>query len=371
MNNYTFDNIEIKAMATVVPDDCEQLMDYAPLFPDGEIEKFCKTTNVFQRFVGHRKKIIASDLCVAAANRIFEKFPELKTETDAIIFMSQSFDYEAPATSGIIQMRLGLEQCGAVYDVTYGCAAFPFGMQMAGSFILGGCRNVLLLIGDSVTTADISDKDAFLFGDSGCAIVVGPKSPENVLYLRSVQIRLDTFGSKYKALMCPFGKNRHRYSDMVQCVGVENANKLLRRYMDGSDVFTFSIKDAPAATKKFYEDFGCSPEDFDFAALHQANRMIIDNVGKRIKFPKEKVHITVDRYGNTSGVSIPLTICDYFEQHPNSGVKNILTLGFGVGMSVGICACSMDSQVCLPITRLNETYDDGLDYMKYLQMEAR
>lgn len=367
MNNYSFDNIEIKALATAVPNDFDRLMDFAPLFPDGEMEKFCRTTGILKRFVGYRKRIIASDLCVAAANQVFEKFPELKEETDALIFMSQSFDYEAPATSGIIQMRLGLEQCGAVYDVTYGCAAFPFGMQIAGSFIMGGCRNVLLLIGDSVTSAEATDKDSLLFGDAGSAIIVGRKQPNQIGQERPVQIRLETAGSKFKALMAPFGRNRHRFSDMARDIGAENANRLLHRFMDGSDVFTFSIKDAPAAVKKFYNDFSCAPEDFDFAAIHQANKMIVDNVGKRIKFPKEKIPITLDRYGNTNGVSVPVTISDYVESCPKDGIKNVLTVAFGIGMSIGVCACSIDSKVCLPIIRLDESYDDGLDYIKCLQ----
>lgn len=368
MNNYTFDDIEIKALAVAVPNDCERLMDFAQYLPEGEMEKFCKATNIFQRFVGYRKRIIASDLCVAAANQIFEKFPELKETVDAIVFMSQSFDYEAPATSGIIQMRLGLERCGAVYDVTYGCAAFPFGMQLAGSFIRGGCRSVLLLIGDSVTHGGTDDKDAFLFGDAGSAVVVGKNTAGGG---RPVQIRLETLGSKYKALMCPFGGNRHKYADIARSVGEENANKLLRRFMDGSDVFTFSIKDAPAAVKKFYQDFDCGADDFDFAAIHQANKMIVDNVGKRIKFPKEKIPITLDRYGNTNGVSVPITICDYFEQRPeDSGTKNVLSVAFGVGMSIGVCGCSVEGRVCLPAIRVDDSYDDGLSYAEYLRKGA-
>lgn len=362
MNNFSFKNLRIDGLATAVPNDVEQLMDYAKDYPEGEIEKFCSSTGIYQRYVGHRKKIIASDLCVTAANNLFDKLGLDRDKIDGLVFMSQSFDYEAPATANIIQMRLGLSNCGAVYDVTYGCAALPFALQIAGSFISGGCRSVLILIGDSVTSPDISDKDNFLFGDAGSAMIISKSEVEEC----EVNIRLETLGEKFKALMCPFGRNRHKYYDMVNEVGYENTNKLLRRYMSGTDVFTFSLIDATKATKKFYKDFGCIPEDFDFLAIHQANKMIIDNVAKKINVPKEKVNITLDRYGNTSGASIPLSICDYFEQHPLCGVKKVLTLGFGVGLSIGIAALQLDSSKVLPIIKSDETFDDGIYYADYL-----
>lgn len=364
MNNFCFDNIAIRGMAVAVPNDCQRIMEFAPLFPEGDIEKFCKNTGIFQRYVGYRKRIIASDLCVTAANKIFEQFPNIKNEEiDALVFMSQSFDYGGPATSGVIQMRLGLEACGAVYDVTYGCAAFPFGMQIAGSFISSGCRNVLLLIGDSLTAPYANDKDDFLFGDAGCAIVIGQTERREE---RPVQIRLETIGSKYKMLMEPFRHQRHRFYDLVEDIGIEGANKLPGRIMDGTDVFTFSIKDATAATKTFYKDFNCSADDFDFVAIHQANKMIVDTVAKRIKIPKEKAPISLDRYGNTNGVSVPLTICDYFERIHQYGVKNMLALAFGVGMSIGICNCNINSDICLPIIKSDESYDDGIYPENYL-----
>lgn len=362
MNNFSFNNLRIDGLATAVPNDVEQIMDYAKYYPEGELEKFCASTGIYQRYVGHRKKIIASDLCVAAANSLFEKFNLDKDNIDCLIYMSQSFDYESPATANIIQMRLGLNNCGAVYDITYGCAAFPFALQIAGSFINGGCRSVLILIGDSVTSPDITDKDNFLFGDAGSAMIISKAENEE----SEINIRLETLGNKFKALMFPFGKNRHRFYDMVNEVGYENANKLLKRFMSGADVFTFSLIDATKATKKFYSDFKCSADDFDLLAIHQANKMIIDNVAKKIKFPKEKVNITLDRYANTSGVSIPLAICDYFEKNSCCGIKNILTLGFGVGLSIGIASLKINCNKVLPIIKTDESFDDGLYCSEYL-----
>lgn len=363
MNNFSYSNIQIRAMAVAVPNDGEDLRSFADRLPDGEMEKFCKSTGIYHRYVGHRKRILASDLCVAAAERIFEQNPGMREEISALVFMSQSFDYPGPATSGVIQTRLGLDHCGPVYDVTYGCAAFPFGMQIAASFIRGGCKKVLVLIGDTVVSADTSDKDDFLFGDAGAAIVVGEGND-------TVQVRLETIGSKFRYLMGPFGGLRHPCWDIVNTIGEENAQKLYGRVMEGNDVFTFSIKDAPAAVKAFYQHFGCFTEDFGFVAIHQANQMIVRTVAKKLKFPQEKVPISLDRYGNTSCVSVPVTVCDYLERHPEGKRGRFLAVAFGVGMSIGVCACSLDGAQCFPIIKTDERYDDGIDYWEYLKKKT-
>lgn len=137
--------------------------------------------------------------------------------------------------------------------------------------------------------------------------------------------------------------------------------------MNGADVFSFSIKDAPAVVKKFYTKNKCSSEDFDFAAIHQANALITKNVAKRIGFSMEKVPLSLGKYGNTNGSSVLITICDYFEKKPWEGKKRILSLAFGVGMNIGLCAFSLDGACCHPIIQCDTHYNDGLDYQKFLK----
>lgn len=361
MSSFCFNNVKILGMAAAVPNEPDDIMHYARFYPDGEIEKFCNSTGIYHRYVGYKKGIIASDLCVSAAEKILTE--DIKERIDALIYMSQSFDYIAPATAGTLQLRLGLKNCGATYDVTFGCAAFPFGMQMSASFINSGCRNVLLLIGDAVTSESIEDKDAFLFGDAGCAILIGPQESKT----DSTIIELKTQGEKWQSIMNPFGGYRHKYSNIAKQIGPQNASRIMRRFMNGADVFSFSIKDAPAATKEFYAKNNCGPEDFDFAAIHQANALITKNVAKRIGFPMEKVPLSLGKYGNTNGSSVVMTICNYFENNPWEGKKRILSLAFGIGMNIGICAFSLEGNAVNAIMQCNQPYDDGLRYEKYLR----
>ena len=132
--------------------------------------------------------------------------------------------------------------------------------------------------------------------------------------------------------------------------------------MDGADVFTFSIKDAPRTTKEFLAHFNFNIDDYDLVSIHQANKMIVDNVAKRIKAPKEKVLWTLDRYGNTRGASTALNICDYVEQNNiHTGTKRILNLAFGIGMNIALADFELDVSGVLPIIKTTKVYDDGID----------
>ena len=136
--------------------------------------------------------------------------------------------------------------------------------------------------------------------------------------------------------------------------------------MDGADVFTFSIKDAPKAAKEFFQHFNCAPDEFDMISIHQANKLIVDNVVKRIKAPREKVLISFGHYGNTRGASTAINILDYAErENIYSGTKRILNLAFGIGLNIALAAFELDMSRCLPIIKTREVFDDGINSYTY------
>ena len=146
-----FSGIRISALSAAVPDNCEKTMDMATKFPDGEIQKFCESTGIWERYVSTGTGVTASDLCIAAAKEIFEKLDVDKKSIDGLIFLTQSPDYPAPPTSCIIQHRLELTECGLVFDSNIGCTGFPYGIQMSCAHIMAGCKKILLLVGDAGT----------------------------------------------------------------------------------------------------------------------------------------------------------------------------------------------------------------------------
>lgn len=136
--------------------------------------------------------------------------------------------------------------------------------------------------------------------------------------------------------------------------------------MEGTDVFTFSIKDAPKAAKEFLDHFDCKINDYDLISIHQANKIIVENVAKRIKAPSEKVLWSLDRYANTRGASAALNICDYAQREQvYSGKKHIFNLTFGIGLNIAIADFELDMSGVLPIVKTTETFDDGIDSFTY------
>lgn len=359
---HEFQNIRISALAAAVPDRLEQIMDYAHLFPEGEIEKFSKSTGIYERYSAIGVGTTAADLCVAAAGEIFRRFEVDRDTIDGLVFLTQTPDYFALPTSCVIQSRLGLEKCGVVYDSNIGCTGFPFGIQMACAQLMSGCKRVLLLVGDSNTFETHFTKDTLLFGDCGIAALLerseGAPSP--------IRVGIQTIGKGYQALFAPYGMYRHPLNNFCDERGIKDAlaynNKAI---MQGADVFTFSITDAPKAAKEFYKHFSCAAEDFDLISIHQANKMIVDHVAKRIKAPREKVLWTLDRYGNTRGSSTALNICDYAQRQGPQESKNILNLAFGVGLNIALASFELDMSRVLPILKTSEVFQDGINNFTY------
>ncbi|WP_418940463.1 3-oxoacyl-[acyl-carrier-protein] synthase III C-terminal domain-containing protein, partial [Phascolarctobacterium faecium] len=115
-------------------------------------------------------------------------------------------------------------------------------------------------------------------------------------------------------------------------------------------------------------NLGNDISDFDLVSIHQANKMIIDNVAKRIKAPQEKVINSIERFGNTRGASTAVNICDYAENNNiYEGDKKILALAFGIGLNVTVASFTIDMSVCLPIIKTSEVYDDGIDSETYFK----
>lgn len=366
MNFFEFKGIKITGMATAVPDRHQKMSDYNHLFADGEVEKFCAATGIYEKYNAYGVGTTTSDLCVAAANKLFGELQIDRNTVDGLIFITQTPDYFIPPTSCVVQNRLGLNNCGLVYDSNIGCTAFPFGLQMACANIMAGCKRILLLVGDAnPNRGETTNKDGLLFGDAGVAIIV-EKTDEDV---PPIEICIETIGSGYKALISPYGMERHPLSVVAQTRGFEFAayyNNAV--YMSGADVFTFSIKDAPRVTKVFLQKFNKNMDAFDLISIHQANKMIIDNVVKRIKAPKEKVMNSISRFGNTRGASTAVNICDYADNNNlHEGYKKILVVSFGIGLNVTVASFALDMSVCLPIMKTKDVYDDGIDSDTYFK----
>lgn len=358
-------NIQVKAVASAVPDDVEYSTDYAELFGETYVKKFIASTGVERRYTSHRIGVTASDLCCAAAEKVLTELEYDRSKINALIYASSSRDYFAPVSACVLQDRLGLSEECMCYDVPLGCSAYVYGLYLAAAQIQAGCRSVLLLAGsasDQLPKTYVPSEIPMLSGDSGSATLIEYENDSAPIYglLRSI-------GKSRDALMQPYGGQRHPFWMVADEVGLQKAAELNNRlYMDGLEVMRFSLREVVEMVKDFCAHFDVGFEDFDILACHQANKLIISNLARKIKCPIDKIPLSIVNYANTGCGSVPLAICDHYSNlSPSRGKTQVLTCGFGIGLSLGIVGVTVDTDKCFPIMKVSERFDDKATYDRF------
>ncbi|WP_047395533.1 ketoacyl-ACP synthase III [Chitinibacter sp. ZOR0017] len=280
--------------------------------------------------------VTTHDLCLAAAERLLEALSWDRSSIDAIIFVSQTPDYVLPATACSLQAELGLPKSCIAFDVNLGCSGYPYALWLGMTLIQSGAANrVLLAVGDTISNIiDPNDRSTvFLFGDAGTITALESSSnSEGAFFV------LGTDGSGVKNLIVPQGgfKNLTEFSD-ERFVG----RKMDSLYMDGGEIFNFTLKSVPPLVNRLFEFSSSVESDYDYFLFHQANLFMLKHLAKKAKLPLDKVPINIDSYGNTSSASIPLLmVTDLKEKLLNKNSK-LAMFGFGVGYSWAACSISV------------------------------
>jgi 3-oxoacyl-[acyl-carrier-protein] synthase-3 len=330
-----YKNIGISGISAAVPKQIIDNYSYDNFFSRDEIREVVDKIGVKQRrFAG--KDICSSDLCFAAAEDLLRGMSIDRSEVDLLIFISQTPDYRMPATSVLLQERLGLPSGTITLDINLGCSAFIYGLTVAYSMIIaGGVRKVLVLDGETRSRV-YSQKDrktAFLFGDAGVAALIQRDDRFGESWFS-----LNSDGSRADLIKVPAGGYRKMSSieTLTERVVDEYGNIRSEEhgYMNGADVFNFVIREVPRDFYKLFDYSGVSMNSIDYFVFHQANSYINSYLAKKLKLPEDKIPSTIEKFGNTSSVSIPLTIVSELKGLL-SGHKRIIMSGFGVGLTWG------------------------------------
>jgi 3-oxoacyl-[acyl-carrier-protein] synthase III len=343
MANLSFENVGISAMAAAVPAKVIYNLEYTDHFPPEEAKQVVEKIGVYQRRFAE-PGVCSSDLCFAAAEKLIADNETDRNEIDLLVFVSQTPDYRMPATSVILQDRLGLLHSTIAFDLTLGCSGFIYGLAVIYSMMEhSGLRKALLLDGETRSRI-YSPRDrqaAFLFGDAGAAALIERSQGYGKSYFS-----LNSDGSKENLIKMKAGGYRFPTSPETMKERVVDENGNIRSdehgYMNGSEVFTFVIKEIPANIREILEFSGNNISDVDYFVFHQANLFINSHLVKKLKLDSEKVPSTIDKYGNTSSVSIPLTMVS--ELNGKLDNKRVLMSGFGVGMTWA--SCTIDTGIC-------------------------
>ena len=328
-----YEGIGITAMAACLPRNVIKNYEYTDFFPSDQVKEVVDKIGVIERRFAD-SDTCSSDLCYAAANRLLTDNNIDRTEIDLLVFISQTPDYRMPATSILLQDRLGLSNSCIAFDVNLGCAGFCYGLSIVyGMMQSGHIRKALLLDGETRSKV-YSPKDrrsAFIFGDAGVAALI-----ERDKAFGKSWFSLNSDGSRGDLIMIKGGGYRHPSCQETLTEKVVDEYGNIRSdeqgYMRGGDVFQFVIREIPRDIKKTIEIAGKTKDDFDYIVFHQANNFINSYIAKKMKLDNEKIPSTIEKYGNTSSVSVPLTIVSELRDKLD-GNKELLLSAFGVGMS--------------------------------------
>ena len=312
---------------------------------DDEIDLFNRNAQQIKRLkqtIGlNRRRVVepgttAADLCESAARRLFEASELSPGEIDAVICVTQTPDYPQPCNAAVLHGRLDLSKHCAALDVNLGCSGYVYGLWLAHMMVSGGgCKTVLLLAGDTISQI-VNPKDrsvAPLFGDGGSATLIQTSREEAASWFS-----LGTDGKGFDKLMVPAGGARNPCSTETKKEKQDMAGAIRSAedlYMDGSEIFNFSITEEPKSIRDLVDYAGLDFNSIDYFVFHQANRYILLSIAKRLKIDVAKVPIkTIERFGNQSSASIPFALCgELGEELIRSEMKRLVLSGFGVGLS--------------------------------------
>ena len=328
-----FKNVGVTAMAAAVPHTVIDNYKYTQYFPEDQVKEVVDKVGIYERRFAD-ENTCSSDLCFAAAEKLIADNNIDKSEIDLLIFISQTPDYRMPATSVLLQDRLGLPNSTIAFDITLGCSAFMYGLSVAFSMMQNSNLRKALILDGETRSKVYSPKDrrsAFLFGDGGVAALVERGEQFGTSYFS-----LNSDGSRGDLIKINAGGYRHMSSaETVKEKVVDeygNIRSEEQGYMQGGDVFNFVIREIPKDIKRIVEWSGTDIQSCDYYVFHQANNFINSYLAKKLKLDTSKIPSTIHNYGNTSSVSVPLTIVDQLKDKLD-GDKKLMLSAFGVGMT--------------------------------------
>lgn len=340
-----FKNVEIKSIATCLPEKVVEMSSYANKFGEKVVEETIKGSGI-ERL--HEAAIgeTTADLCQRAAELIFEKENFDRNAIDGVVFVSQTFDYYDPATSCVLQSKLGLSKDCVCFDISYGCSGYIYGIFQAASLIASGaCNNVLVMAGD--TNSKVNNREdkssVMVFGDAGSASIVSKGDGQMAFHIMSN-------GYDHKTVIWD-GMGFRKWPQNRDPKYVTDEPP-----MHGDDVFAFIVSVGPRTIKSVLELVGWDKDEVDFYGLHQATKITVDFMRRKLKLAyPERAPFDIMNYGNTGPTTVPLVLTDWpyrADGIDTSTWHKVVLAAYGVGLSWGSIACDLSkTKIYRPINQ--------------------
>jgi len=309
---------------------------YAPerVLTNQELEKIVATSDswITERTGIKMRRIAAdgevtSDMAVAAARRALEMAETRPEDLDMIIVATISPDMPMPSCAVMVQAKLGAKRAFA-FDLSAACAGSLYGLNIADKFIRGGAQRVLVIGAELLSRlVDWTDRNTcVLFGDAAGAMVLGP-TPDPNRGLLSFHLHSD--GGAAGLLSIPGGGSKYPQSEDVL------TQKLNKIAMSGREVYKFAVSVLPDALMEALTANGMEVDDVDHVVSHQANIRIVESVLGKAGIPMSKCWINLDRYGNTSSASLPISIDEASRTGRLKEGDVVIMMAIGAGITWG------------------------------------
>ena len=303
------------------------------ILSNSDLEKMVETSDEWiTSRTGIRERRIAdentasSDIAYEAAEKALKAAGVSPQQIDVIIVGTITPDFLFPSTGCVVQSLLGARNAYA-FDLMAGCSGFLYTLHVAQGIIKSGGAEKILAIGvDTLSkVTDFEDRSTcILFGDGAGAAVLSASEEPGIL--SSI---LSSDGRDWDLLYVPAGGSRTPINEQT----LKTRDQYIK--MKGNDVFKVAVKSMESATINAIKEAGLEPEDIDLFVPHQANQRILEAVRKRLNFPEEKVFVNLDKYGNTSGASVPLALDEAIRQERVKEGDLVLFAAFGAGFTWG------------------------------------
>ncbi|MBR1870694.1 MAG: ketoacyl-ACP synthase III [Kiritimatiellae bacterium] len=336
---FSIGGVRIAGVCGAVP-QLEEAVASLDIFTSSEAAHFTATTGVRSRHVS--AKLLASDLCTAAAKRMMDSLAWEPSTIDALVAVTQTPDHFRPSNAHLLHRCLGLSKECAAICISAGCSGWVYGLHSAASHIATGARRVLLCCGEGVTAYDPRDKSTYpLFGAAGTCTAL-----EAVPAAAPMHFHLASDGAGWNAIRIPSGAYRDPSGERK---AVE---------MDGMSVFSFGITEPPKSIKALLARHAIDPSSIDSLLLHQANLMLNAKIAKKSGFAPERCPHNIEDFGNSSSATIPLLMATRLKMPLETSRRKLLACAFGVGLSWGSVYFETDKIAVPDLVFVEDGYAD-------------
>jgi 3-oxoacyl-[acyl-carrier-protein] synthase-3 len=301
-------------------------------FPNWDYSKIQDKIGINQRHIADEKQT-ALDLAYLASEKLL--INNKKELIDFILLCTQSPDYLLPTTACVLQDRLGLSKTAGALDFNLGCSGYVYGLALAKGLLTAGISTNLLFVTAETYSKHINIEDIAnraIFGDGATASLIN-----NQDCLKIGEFTLGTDGSGKDNLIIQNGGMRNSYDSNAQKNEYGNGNFYTNNnlYMNGPEIFNFTIEMVPPLVKRNLEVNNLSINDIDFFIFHQANQFMLEYLRRKIGIQQDKFCIDMAETGNTVSCTIPIALKNAINRGIISDGNKVMLVGFGVGYSWG------------------------------------